>query len=222
MLNRFNWEQSWALAKKYWWALGLLFLLLFFLLSTFIHSTPKESATPTTVTAGGKTTQPVKSEGHSSQAKAPTTLKVDLKGAVKKPGLYTLPVGSRLADLLDKAGGLTKEANVSELNLAQNLEDGMAVYIAKEGEAPPAIRNVGTVPGSTSSKDKTTGSDSGRVRLNSASQKELEGLSGVGPKKAEQIIAYREEHPFQSVDELKDISGIGPKRFEQLKDAVSL
>ncbi|MCK8616810.1 helix-hairpin-helix domain-containing protein [Fructobacillus sp. M158] len=222
MLNRFNWEQSWALAKKYWWTLGLLFLLLFFLLSTFIHSTSKESATPTTVTAGGKTTQPVKSEGHSSPVKAPITLKVDLKGAVKKPGLYTLPVGSRLADLLDKAGGLTKEANVSELNLAQNLEDGMAIYIAKEGEAPPAIRNVGTVPGSASSKDKTTGSDSGRVRLNSASQKELEGLSGVGPKKAEQIIAYREEHPFQSVDELKDISGIGPKRFEQLKDAVSL
>ncbi|MBS9335760.1 helix-hairpin-helix domain-containing protein [Fructobacillus papyrifericola] len=232
MFDQIDWERLLPWAKKHWKVLGLAalgFVILLALLLMIRQPKDAQSAQPAPVTAGGKEQNTTGKSGKKGPEGASQTsksaIKVDLKGAVKKPGLYTLANGSVLADLLEKSGGLTKEADANRFNLAQPLEEGMVVYIPKEGEAVPDFHNVGAVPGT-----KTTGTGAGqqgrnsadKVHLNTASQQELESLSGVGPKKAEQIIAYREEHPFQKVDELKDIPGIGPKRFEQLKDNVLL
>ncbi|MBS9334918.1 helix-hairpin-helix domain-containing protein [Fructobacillus sp. M1-13] len=227
MFEMMDWQAWLDWAKRRWrWlaAVGLAGLLLVFLV---LLMRPKhvEMAEPATLKAGGRSTatKPAAKTGSAANEKMKSSVKVDVKGAVKKPGLYVLSADARLADAIEKAGGLTAEADANALNLAQLLEDGMAVYVLKVGETAPEIKNAGTHPGGGVSASQGTaaeGASAGKIHLNAASQKELESLTGVGPKKAEQIIAYREEHPFQSVDELKEISGIGPKRFEQLKDQV--
>ena len=143
---------------------------------------------------------------------------VDVKGAVRQAGVYELPVGSRVYDAVQKAGGMTDEANSQSVNLAQKLEDESIVYVAKNGEeiAPVASASAGTTSGEQQSKD-------GKVNLNTATEAELQTISGIGQKRAQDIIAYREEKgKFQSVDELKNVSGIGQKTLEKLKEHVTV
>ena len=143
---------------------------------------------------------------------------VDVKGAVRQAGVYELPVGSRVYDAVQKAGGMTDEANNQSVNLAQKLEDESIVYVAKNGEeiAPVASASAGTTSGEKQSKD-------GKVNLNTATEAELQTISGIGQKRAQDIIAYREEKgKFQSVDELKNVSGIGQKTLEKLKEHVTV
>lgn len=145
---------------------------------------------------------------------------VDVKGAVRQAGVYELPVGSRVYDAVQKAGGMTDEANSQSVNLAQKLEDESIVYVAKNGEevAPvaSASASAGTTGGEKQSKD-------GKVNLNTATEAELQTISGIGQKRAQDIIAYREEKgKFQSVDELKNVSGIGQKTLEKLKEHVTV
>ena len=113
---------------------------------------------------------------------------VDVKGAVRQAGVYELPVGSRVYDAVQKAGGMTDEANSQSVNLAQKLEDESIVYVAKDGEeiAPIASASAGTTSGEKQSKD-------GKVNLNTATEAELQTISGIGQKRAQDIIAYREE-----------------------------
>ncbi|KMK52991.1 ComE operon protein 1 [Fructobacillus sp. EFB-N1] len=155
---------------------------------------------------------------------------IDLKGAVNHQGVVDLPIGSRLQDAIQQAGGLTDQADRNRINLAQLLVDGQALYIEKVGEegpnqtvgVPSGAGNVGGArAGATSGSGRSGGG--ALVNLNTASAKELEALDGIGPKKAEQIVAFREEkHRFQSVEDLKEVGGIGPKRFEQLKNQVTV
>ena len=150
----------------------------------------------------------------STQAK----IMVDVKGAVRQAGVYELPVGSRVYDAVQKAGGMTDEANSQSVNLAQKLEDEPIVYVAKNGEelAPVASASAETTGGEKQSKD-------GKVNLNTATEAELQTISGIGQKRAQDIIAYREEKgKFQSVDELKNVSGIGQKTLEKLKEHVTV
>lgn len=143
---------------------------------------------------------------------------VDVKGAVRQAGVYELPVGSRVYDAVQKAGGMTDEANSQSVNLVQKLEDESIVYVAKNGEevAPVASASAGATGGEKQSKD-------GKVNLNTATEAELQTISGIGQKRAQDIIAYREEKgKFQSVDELKNVSGIGQKTLEKLKEHVTV
>ena len=141
---------------------------------------------------------------------------VDVKGAVRQAGVYELPVGSRVYDAVQKAGGMTDEANSQSVNLAQKLEDESIVYVAKNGEELAPVASAGTTGGEKQSKD-------GKVNLNTATEAELQTISGIGQKRAQDIIAYREEKgKFQSVDELKNVSGIGQKTLEKLKEHVTV
>lgn len=231
-MNRFEWSAIWQICKRYRYWVGSALLGLFLLLMGIFFLHPKQSNLPAEpVTAGGKTaSSATKAVGQPAAKRSDqavkTAIKVDVKGAVQHPGLYQVEAGARLADAVQKAGGFQSPNSQQRVNLAQSLEDGMVIYIAKEHEEhDPAITNAGSLPGKETGKGgkkSKTASASSRVSLNHASQSELEQLSGVGPKKAEEIISYREEHPFQSVDELKTVSGIGPKRFEQLKEEVAL
>lgn len=140
---------------------------------------------------------------------------VDVKGAVKSPGIYDLPVGSRVHDAVQKAGGLTEEADSKSLNLAQKVSDEALVYVPTKGEEAASQQVAsGTTP--STSKEK-------KINLNKASLEELKQVKGLGGKRAQDIIDHREANgKFKSVDELKKVSGIGAKTIEKLKDYVTV
>ena len=139
---------------------------------------------------------------------------VDVKGAVKAPGIYDLPVGSRVNDAVQKAGGLTDQADSKSLNLAQKVSDEALVYVPTKGEE--ASQQSGSGATSSTSKEK-------KVNLNKASLEELKQVKGLGGKRAQDIIDHRETNgKFKSVDELKKVSGIGAKTIEKLKDYVTV
>ena len=140
---------------------------------------------------------------------------VDVKGAVKSPGIYDLPIGSRVNDAVQKAGGLTEQADSKALNLAQKVSDEALVYVPTKGEEA-ASQQTGSGAASSTSKEK-------KVNLNKASMEELKQVKGLGGKRAQDIIDHRESNgKFKSVDELKKVSGIGAKTIEKLKDYVTV
>ena len=140
---------------------------------------------------------------------------VDVKGAVKSPGIYDLPVGSRVNDAVQKAGGLTEQADSKSINLAQKVSDEALVYVPIKGEES-ASQQAGSGAASSTSKEK-------KVNINKASLEELKQVKGLGGKRAQDIIDHREANgKFKSVDELKKVSGIGAKTIEKLKDYVTV
>ena len=142
---------------------------------------------------------------------------VDVKGAVKKPGVYQLKSSSRVHDALLKAGGMTDEADLKSINQAQKLVDEAVVYVAKVGE------NVVDVTTNTSAGTATSQAKAGLVNLNTATEADFQTISGIGQKRAQDIIAYREANgKFKSVDDLKNVTGIGAKTLEKLKEYVTV
>ena len=138
---------------------------------------------------------------------------VDVKGAVKSPGIYDLPVGSRVHDAVQKAGGLTDEADSKSLNLAQKISDEALVYVPTKGEDTSQA----TQSNASNSKENK------KVNLNKASLEELKQVKGLGAKRAQDIIDHRDSNgKFKSVDELKKVSGIGTKTIEKLKEYVTV
>lgn len=138
---------------------------------------------------------------------------VDVKGAVQKEGVYELEPDARVKDAIEMAGGLSPEADKNSVNLAQKLEDEAVVSVARLGEEG----------GTTATKAGPEPSPSGKVKLNRATVSDLMTISGIGQKRAEDIIAYREEHgKFKSIDELTNVSGIGAKTLEKFKGEMTL
>lgn len=132
---------------------------------------------------------------------------VDVVGAVRRPGLYRLAHGSRIADAVARAGGATTKADLAQVNLAAPLADGEQVVVPRRGAS---------VAGGAA-----TGTPTGPVQLSTATLEQLDTLPGVGPATAQKILDYREKHgAFSSVDELDAVPGIGPKRLEQLRELV--
>ncbi|PIC81695.1 comEA protein [Sporosarcina sp. P18a] len=140
---------------------------------------------------------------------------VDVKGAVKHPGLYSMQDGDRLLDAVDKAGGYTEAADTRLLNHAQRLQDESVIYVPIAGEEPPVYEQ----PASSSSTDSSTA----KVNINTANESDFQTLPGIGPAKAMAIVQYREEHgPFSQLDGIKSVSGIGDKTFEKLEPLIIL
>ena len=143
---------------------------------------------------------------------------VDVKGAVKYPGVYELTDEDRVVDAITLAGGYADGANPSLINHAQKLQDEMVVYIPLQGEETEiAIQSF------AGSGDGGSGSEGAKVNINTADEAQLTTLPGIGPAKAKAILAYREEQgKFQTIEGLKEVSGIGDKTFEQLKDLIDI
>ena len=156
----------------------------------------------------------------SQQSSQPDKIYVDLKGAVKHPGVYALDQGSRVFDLLEMAGGLTEDAAERALNQAQLLVDQQSLYVPtiEEWEAEsqgPQANLVGSQGPLVSSPN------SGKVNVNQADLAQLETLPGIGAKKAQAIIDYRTANgSFHSLEDLGKVKGIGSKMLEKLKDLV--
>ncbi|MDK6234208.1 helix-hairpin-helix domain-containing protein [Aerococcus sanguinicola] len=169
---------------------------------------------------------PDESNAGSSQTPVEETLYVDVKGAVKEPKLYQFDAGMRVYDAVMLAGGFLPEADQDQVNFAQRLEDQMLVYIPRQGEEVPdnlklAVQTGGGQSGSSQGDQAQTPGD--QVNLNTADSAELQTLSGVGEKKAADIIAYREANgPFQTVDDLSQVSGIGEKTLDKLRPHLTV
>ena len=188
----------------------------FFLLKPTPQTPVKETNLQAEVAAVSKdlsTEKEVKKE-EKEESLEQDLITVDVKGAVKSPGIYDLPVGSRVNDVVQKAGGLTEQADSKSLNLAQKVSDEALVYVPTKGEE--ASQQSGSGATSSTSKEK-------KVNLNKASLEELKQVKGLGGKRAQDIIDHRETNgKFKSVDELKKVSGIGAKTIEKLKDYVTV
>jgi competence protein ComEA len=136
---------------------------------------------------------------------------VDVVGAVRRPGLYRLAAGARVADAVARAGGAAAKAQLELVNLAAPVSDGEQIMVPRRGA-------VAAAPGGGGGSGVATGP----VHLNAATLEQLDALPGVGPVTAQKIVDYRQEHgAFASVDELDAIPGIGPARLEQLRDLVA-
>lgn len=147
---------------------------------------------------------------------------VDIKGAVRKEGVYELTSGSRVTDVVKLAGGFTDDADKKSVNLAEKVADEAVIYVARVGEE--------VTPASTPSQAKNTAAsgaqqdaDLAQINLNTATLEELQTISGIGAKRAQDIIDYRDNNGgFSSVDDLKNVSGIGEKTLEKLKAEVTV
>ncbi|MCD5470176.1 helix-hairpin-helix domain-containing protein [Lactobacillus delbrueckii] len=156
----------------------------------------------------------------------------DISGAVKHQGVYRLKNGARLEDLIEKAGGLTKDAQLQAINRSQLLKDQDKVYILGKGDKTEAAQTANSAaassPSASASASSVSSSASGAasgdlINLNTATASDLQKLNGIGEKKAEQIVAYRQEKgSFKSIDELKEVSGIGDKTFAAIKDQLTI
>ncbi len=189
----------------------------FFLLKPTLQTSVKETNLQAEVAAVSKdsSTEKETKKEEKEESVEQDLITVDVKGAVKSPGIYDLPLGSRVHDAVQKAGGLTEEADSKSLNLAQKVSDEALVYVPTKGEEAAGQQAAsGTTP--SSSKEK-------KVNLNKASLEELKQVKGLGGKRAQDIIDHREANgKFKSVDELKKVSGIGTKTIEKLKDYVTV
>jgi competence protein ComEA len=148
-------------------------------------------------------------------AAAPTVVVIDVVGAVRRPGLYRLQQGARIADAVARAGGATTKADLALINLAAPLADGEQVVVPKRGAVAPSAAPSGA--GGSAGVPS-----SGPVHLSTATLEQLDSLPGIGPVTAQKILDYRQKHgAFTSADELDAVSGIGPARLDQLKDLVA-
>lgn len=140
---------------------------------------------------------------------------IDIKGEINSPGVYEMQLGDRMIDIVDRAGGLTDEASETAINLAEKLQDEMAIVIPKEGDELLETDEL------NSNASNGLSSELDKLNLNHATQAELETLNGIGPSKAEAIISHREENGlFQSVEDVLEVSGIGEKTLESFKEDI--
>lgn len=198
-----KWE-SWSLLAKAAVIGGILLILVGV---GGLFSKKEESVEETTVVE--MTVLAEKTEASTTQE---TVIFVDIKGAVKNPGVYQMKVGDRVKDALDAAGGLTAEADSQKVNLAKRLEDQMVIVVPKVGEEAEEI------PAGETRKEATK---EGKVNINTATVEELKTLKGVGEKKAEAIIEYRKKNgSFQTKEDLMKVRGIGKKLFESFQERI--
>lgn len=154
---------------------------------------------------------------------SPKTVTCDITGAVKHQGVYTLKNGARLQELIEVAGGVTKKAELKAINRAILLKDQDKIHIPYKGEKTEIMPS--SSANSTAESSSSTSSDSSqeKVNINTADKAGLQKLTGIGEKKAEQIIAYREQNgSFKKVEDLMQVSGIGEKTFASLKDQLTV
>ncbi|MBU5595322.1 helix-hairpin-helix domain-containing protein [Amphibacillus sp. MSJ-3] len=168
---------------------------------------PSVETSPINSSVNHPTSSPFESSPENENIPNQEKVYVDIKGEVHQPGVYLVDPNDRVIDVIESAGGFTDRADENQINLAEKVYDEMVIFVLDQSE----------------SEDLTVQSDSNhdKIRINQASQTELEQLPGIGEAKALAIIQYREENgPFREAEELKNISGIGEKTFEKLAEYV--
>lgn len=161
--------------------------------------------------------------------------KVDIKGEILTPGIYTLKSNSRVIDVIEMSGGLTENADTSVINLSKKITDEMVIIIYSKSEVKDFKKTKETekiVQEKCVKKDENALKNdacitdsvkiSGKVSINTATKEELMTLTGIGDSKAEDIIKYREENgPFKTIEDIKNVSGIGDSLFAKIKENIT-
>lgn len=166
-----------------------------------------------------------------------TKYKVDIKGAVKKPGVYDVDSNSRVIDVINIAGGLKSNANTNYVNLSAKITDEMVIWIYTTGEISklkmeqsssehmiktcncPVVDNT-TCLNSNSNKSNTTNN---MVNINTASVEELSKLNGIGKSKAKNIIDYRNKNgKFNKIEDIMNVTGIGEAAYNKIKENITV
>lgn len=161
--------------------------------------------------------------------------KVDIKGEILTPGIYTLKSNSRVIDVIEMSGGLTENADTSVINLSKKITDEMVIIIYSKSEVKDFKKTKETekiVQEKCVKKDENalkndacitdSAKTSGKVSINTATKEELMTLTGIGDSKAEDIIKYREENgPFKAIEDIKNVSGIGDSLFAKIKENIT-
>lgn len=209
--------------KKYWQFVGIFLLVLIVILVFFMTkggSKVQDSLVGSSDLQSSQDKTPAKSSKTVTKETATTTtITVDVKGAVKHPAIYSLAKDSRVDDAIKLAGGLTAQADTKLINLARKLSDEQVIYVASIGEVIPNHLDIDA----TTKTSSDTQIKSDKININTADVTELQKLSGVGLKKAQDIINYREQNGnFKSIDDLVNVSGIGEKSIEKLKESITV
>ncbi len=140
---------------------------------------------------------------------------VHISGCVVNEGIVELSEGARINDAINSAGGYTLDADLNKLNLAYQLKDGEKIYVPSINDEDENI----SVLSSSNSSSQTN--DSSLININTASQSELETLSGIGPSTALKIIQYRKDNGnFDSIEDIKNVPGIGDSKFNTIKNSI--
>ena len=168
-----------------------------------------------------------------------TLFKVDIKGQVNNPGIYSLKEGSRVIDVIEASGGLTENANTTVINLSKKIEDEMVIIIYSNEEVnnfsktkeiekqviencikkdETSLQNDACI--NISNEESNTNNKT--ININSATQEELMTLPGIGESKAKDIITYRSEKPFKSIEDIKNVPGIGESLFAKIKENITI
>ena len=163
-----------------------------------------------------------------NEIKEESVIIVHVSGAVNYPGIVELNENSRIADAIEKAGGLKEEACIDEINLAYVLEDGIKIHIPtmeeqKENNNIENNNNTYITSESQTAEKNNNQKKTGKININTATQEELETLPGIGPTTSLKIINYRNENgKFKSIEDIKEVSGIGENKFNTIKDMISV
>ncbi|HAP2798724.1 TPA: helix-hairpin-helix domain-containing protein [Enterococcus faecalis] len=177
----------------------------------------KEAQVETTMWEETSLTTTAEVATDATKERAETMIYVDIKGAVKVPGIYQLKNQQRIWDALALAGGVSEDADTAQVNYAQKVKDQMIIYVPKKGEA--VAQSLETLQESAPAQQN----QEEKINLNTATEAELQTISGIGAKKAQEIIRFRDEQgPFKTVEELKNVPGIGEKTVERLKDMLTV
>lgn len=157
---------------------------------------------------------------------------VYITGAVRKEGIYEVPENYRIANIIEMAEGTTDNADITNINLAYIVEDGMKIHIPRVGEDINQTKdkteeliskenNENTNYKSDTSKSNKNDSKNSKININTASQTELENLPGIGPSTALKLIEYRKENgKFKSIEDIKNVKGIGESKFSKIKNLI--
>ncbi len=165
--------------------------------------------------------------------------KVDIKGQVNNPGIYSLKEGSRVIDVIEASGGLTENANTTIINLSKKIEDEMVIIIysneevnsfAKTKEVEKQViekcikkdENSLQNDACINQSNEQSNTDNNLININTATQEELMTLSGIGESKAKDIITYRSENAFTSIEDIKNVPGIGESLFAKIKENITV
>lgn len=161
------------------------------------------------------TTGDVMAKGNRGNEEKNNEIVVYVSGAVNKPGVFKLKHNARIIDLVNLAGGLTTEADVTKTNMAQVLKDGMHVHVV--------AKVVNNSPGGGNLPTNTGKGLGGMVNINTADKSTLDTLPGVGPALAERILEYRQTNGyFTEIEDLKKVPGVGTSKFEKMKDKITI
>lgn len=196
---------------------GVFIVILITLLVGIYLMVNKEAQVDTTMWEETSLTTTTEVATDATKERAETMIYVDIKGAVKVPGIYQLKNQQRIWDALALAGGVSEEADTAQVNYAQKVKDQMIIYVPKKGEA--VAQSLETLQESAPAQQN----QEEKINLNTATEAELQTISGIGAKKAQEIIRFRDEQgPFKTIEELKNVPGIGEKTVERLKDMLTV